>query len=85
VNHGIQVVQGQKIFVTRRSVNIIKERQEYMWLFDKNDKVTNIPTPINNHHMDGIRYGISSLAPIIRRKELTDMMPRLEQRKNPAR
>ncbi len=87
VNNGIQAVQAQRIFVTRRSVNIIKERANYMWEEDKDGRIVNIPSPIFNHHMDGIRYGITSLAPIIHRQEMIANMPRivLQERKNPAR
>lgn len=61
VNNGIQIVQQQKIFITKRSVNIIKEYRNYIWEVDKEGKVINVPTPIFNHHMDGIRYGFESL------------------------
>lgn len=86
VNNGIQSVQSQRIFVTRRSVNIIKERASYMWEEDNAGRITNIPSPLFNHHMDGIRYGISSLAPLIQRQEMLDNMPRYTQapRENPA-
>ena len=86
VNNGIQAVQSQRIFVTRRSVNIIRERANYMWEEDRNGRITNIPSPVFNHHMDGIRYGISSLAPIIQRRDMLANMPRFAQaeRKNPA-
>lgn len=62
VNSGIQLVQQQKIFVTQRSVNIIKERQNYMWMTDpKTGKTINEPIPTWNHHMDGIRYAFGTL------------------------
>lgn len=76
VYHGIQAVQAQQIFVTRRSTNILKERQNYMFLKDKNDRVTNEPSPLFNHHMDGIRYALNSVAPLIKRQEMIDFMPR---------
>jgi phage terminase large subunit len=61
VNQGIQYVQGQKIFITKRSVNTLKEYRNYLWLTDKDGKVINEPSPIWNHHMDAIRYGLESL------------------------
>jgi phage terminase large subunit len=61
VLQGIQYVQDQKIFVTKRSVNIIKEQRNYLWLTDKDGKIVNEPSPIFNHHMDAIRYGMESL------------------------
>jgi len=58
---GIQYVQQQQISVTKRSVNIWKEYRNYLWLTDKDGKTINEPSPIFNHHMDGIRYAIYSL------------------------
>lgn len=61
VNKGIQVVQGLKISVTKRSVNIIKEYRNYVWITDKDGKIINDPMDVNNHAMDGIRYAVNSL------------------------
>ena len=60
VNQGIQLVQDQKIFITKRSVNTLKEYRNYLWKVDREGKTTNEPSDIWNHHMDGIRYAISS-------------------------
>lgn len=61
VNQGIQYVQGQKISVTKRSVNIIKEYRNYVWITDKDGKIINEPIDLNNHAMDAIRYAIASI------------------------
>ena len=61
VNKGIQFVQGKKISVTKRSVNIIKEYRNYVWITDKDGKIINEPMDINNHTMDAGRYGMNSL------------------------
>jgi phage terminase large subunit len=61
VSAEIQFVQAQKISVTKRSVNLLKEYRNYMWLTDKNGEVINTPSPIFNHLMDAIRYAIYSL------------------------
>ena len=61
VNQGIQYVQSQKIFITKRSVNTLKEYRNYLWITDKDGKVINEPSPVWNHHMDAIRYGMESL------------------------
>ena len=61
VNHGIQVVQSQRIFVTKRSVNIIKEYRNYLWETDKNGKVLNEPEHAYSHSMDSIRYAMETL------------------------
>lgn len=60
VSQGIQRVQDQKIFVTRRSVNILKEYRNYLWKVDREGTITNEPSDIWNHTMDAIRYAISS-------------------------
>ena len=59
VNNGIQVVQGKKIMVTKRSINTWKEYRNYLWMTDKEGKIINEPSPIFNHHMDDIRYAIA--------------------------
>lgn len=87
VGHGIQVVQDQQMSVTKRSVNIIKEYRNYLWQTDKDGSILNVPEHTYSHSMDGIRYGMTSLVPMINRKEFIANMPRLEQKKkpNPAR
>lgn len=57
IKHGIQRIQGEQISVTQSSVNIIKERRNYMWM----DTKKNTPIDSFNHHMDGIRYGFEGL------------------------
>jgi phage terminase large subunit len=62
VLRGIQAVQAQKIFITKRSVNTIKEYRNYMWLTDKDGRVVNEEDPrCENHAMSAIRYAIGSL------------------------
>ena len=60
VRQGIQVVQDQKIFVTKRSINLLKEYRNYLWKVDREGNTTNEPSDIWNHHMDAIRYALSS-------------------------
>lgn len=61
VKNGIQVVQDQRISMTRRSSNIIKEYRNYLWRTDKDGKILPIPEGGYDHAMDAIRYGITSL------------------------
>ncbi len=63
VNQGIQYVQDQQVSVTKRSVNLIKEYQNYMWKVDKDGKNLNVPEDMWNHGMDALRYGFESLRP----------------------
>lgn len=61
VNNGIQLVQGERISMTKRSLNLIKEYRNYFWKTDKDGKVLNIPQDMWNHAMDAGRYGMSSI------------------------
>ena len=61
VNNGIALVQAQRISITKRSINIIKEFRNYLWQTDKNEKVINEPEKGFDHTMDAIRYGLTSL------------------------
>lgn len=61
VNQGIQFMQDQKIFVTKRSTNILKEYRNYMWKTDRDGKILNVPEDMFNHAMDAIRYALASL------------------------
>lgn len=58
VVHGIQYVQQQKIFVTKRSVNLLKEYRNYLWLTDKEGKTLNEPQDFMNHLLDALRYAM---------------------------
>lgn len=63
VNFGIQFVQKQKISITKRSVNGIKEYRNYTWMTDKEGKVINVPMDLWNHFLDGVRYGMEYIQP----------------------
>lgn len=87
VNYGIQILQEQRISITKQSINGIKEYRNYLWQTDKNGRVINEPEPFNNHFLDAVRYGVSSLIPIINRRQFIDSLPRFYENKksNPAR
>jgi len=61
VLQGIQYVQSQKIFITKRSLNTLKEYRNYLWLTNDDGVIINEPSTIWNHNMDAIRYGMESL------------------------
>jgi phage terminase large subunit len=69
---GIQYVQEQRCSITKRSINIIKEYRNYLWLTDKDGKIINEPSPIYNHSMDAIRYAVNSFRVI---EDPTDRLP----------
>lgn len=57
VNSSIELLQRyEKIYVTRRSANIIQELRNYVWEVDRNGKATNNPVDKNNHAIDAMRY-----------------------------
>lgn len=66
VKAGIDLVQDQRISVTKRSVNIIKEYRNYLWETDKDGKVLNVPEHTYSHSMDAIRYAIESMPKLVR-------------------
>ena len=63
INQGIQFVQQQRISVTKRSGNLIKEYRNYLWATDKQGKILNEPEGGLDHALDAVRYAFGSLAP----------------------
>lgn len=61
LSRGISHVQDQRISVTKRSVDLIREYRNYMWKFDRNGKQLDIPEGGNDHAMDALRYALDSL------------------------
>jgi phage terminase large subunit len=59
VKNGIQFVQEQRISITKRSINIIREYRNYLWETDRDGKVLNVPEVGYDHTMDAIRYAIA--------------------------
>jgi phage terminase large subunit len=61
VRNGIQFIQNQKISVTKRSINIIREYRNYLWEMDKDGVWVspNVPEHQFSHSMDAIRYGLA--------------------------
>lgn len=59
--NGIQLVQNQRISVTKRSIDIIKEYRNYLWMTDRDGKVLNVPESGFDHSMDAIRYAITNI------------------------
>jgi phage terminase large subunit len=61
VLNNIQLVQDQKISVTKRSINIIKEYRNFLWETDKDGKVLNVPEREFKHSMDAGGYAMASI------------------------
>ena len=60
VSQGIQFVQDQRISVTGKSLNIIREYNNYLWETDNGNKI--LPVPQRGFHfiMDAIRYALTN-------------------------
>jgi len=70
VNQGISFVQSQRISATKRSVNLKKEYERYIWLKDRlTDKFINEAPDVDNHLLDPARYALESYMPSKEDKE----------------
>lgn len=56
INYGIQLVNQYNLHITRRSLNLMKERKKYRYKTAKNGQPTNMPVDAFNHGLDGGRY-----------------------------
>jgi len=64
VNQGIAFIQAQRISATKRSVNLKKEYERYIWLTDRlTGKFTNVAPDMDNHILDPARYVLESYMP----------------------
>jgi phage terminase large subunit len=61
VAHRIQTVQAQRISLTKRSANVIKEYRNYLWETDKDGKILNEPEHQWSHSMDAGGYATESI------------------------
>jgi phage terminase large subunit len=55
INYGIQVMQEQTYFITKRSTDLIKELRGYIWDKDKSGNTMNRPIGVD-HALDAFRY-----------------------------
>ena len=56
----LQWMQGWKLCITKRSVNLIKEARNYTWAKDRDGRITGTPIDIWNHALDAMRYATYS-------------------------
>ena len=61
INQGIQYIQSQRISVTKRSINLIKEYRNYLWITNKDGITINEAQDYNNPCLDAARYGMEQL------------------------
>lgn len=56
ITYGIDILQQQKLRVTERSTNVIKELRAYTWEKDRDGGYQNKPIDAYNHSIDALRY-----------------------------
>ena len=61
VMYGIELMQREQLFVTERSVNLIKELRSYQWETTKSGEKINKPVDAFNHAIDSVRYVFQTL------------------------
>src|SRR3990167_5396250 len=77
VRYGVKTLQAQRISVTSRSLNLIKEYRNFFQGIDRRTNVQIIGQYEGERHaLDADRYKICSLIPIIKRKEMLAQIPR---------
>ena len=58
--YGINLINQNKIYITKRSKNLIDELKNYVWSKDKEGVVINKPVDAFNHCIDAARYALIS-------------------------
>lgn len=58
VQKGIDSVRSRKLFITKDSVNLIKEIKSYKYKEDQNGKILEDPVKINDDGCDALRYAV---------------------------
>lgn len=56
----IQWLQGWKLYVTKDSINLIRELRNYTWAKDRDGNLLNEPIATFDHLMDAMRYALWS-------------------------
>ena len=77
ISAGINQVQACRCSITKTSTNLIKEYRNYSWKVDKDGKSLQVPEPGDDHGLDAIRYGISSLNIVDEYTIKTPVMPQI--------
>ena len=59
IRAGIDKLKTKKLYVTKRSVNLIRELRNYAWEADRNGQPTNKPIDAFNNAIDAMRYAVA--------------------------
>lgn len=57
---GIDKIKRHKVFITNKSVNMIREFGSYKWKTDKDGQLLDVPIDLDNHTIDSVRYVLES-------------------------
>jgi len=68
IRKGIDFMKSHNLFVTKNSINLIKELRNYSWIMDKSGNATNKPSDTFNHAIDASRYAIMAKILVNRRR-----------------
>ena len=58
ITEQIAFVKQYTMLITKRSLDTLREARGYVWQTDKDGNPLNIPSTINDHAMDALRYGV---------------------------
>lgn len=81
VNQGIALLQDQRIWYTKRSLNIIREYRNYLWERDKDGKILNKAEHGFNHILDAARYFLQRHLKNAGRTDVKDFYQRLAMKR----
>ena len=82
--YGIKTLQNQRISITSRSINLIREYRNYFQLVDRKTNIAVIgETEGADDCLDAVRYKICSLIPVIQRKEFMANLPKIPSTPRP--
>lgn len=75
IAYGIGVIQSEQISYTKRSIHLKNEYENYAWKVKKDGEVVaGEPKEGNDHCLDAVRYAMTSLIPVIKKKERREML-----------
>jgi phage terminase large subunit len=57
---GIDKIKRHQVFITEKSVNILREFGSYKWKTDKDGRVLDAAVDSENHTIDSVRYVLES-------------------------
>lgn len=60
INYAVKIINSKPFYVTKRSVNIIRELQTYIWDIDSKGVPTGKPRKLNDHAMNAMCYFVAT-------------------------